>query len=355
MHTIASRSFFALLLCSAVACSASPEDASGADDEGTSTEDALRSGPSITPGSFKLYPDANHPVTPGCDLFTSLDITKAPGGATAKLENRVGGMCKIAVNADLRSFRLKNQNGSCGIKTYTASKRVTGGRRSIKISDYRAATCALSVASIIVEETLVDGSTHTLYASSTPTPPPPAEQWLTVSPKQCQTNPWDRTSVGQTHLTGELGRVATFFASKSIAIEQVGVLAPPSPMIACAACSCPRGDLVVVKAANANDATRLQNEFGFAPAGDHAVGKAATSCSTNAWDPNQQQDGTAADLNDWIAQQGVTASYAGFAEPTEPAITCMACGCPRGDRAVALAKTASGKNKLVSRGWSELQ
>lgn len=357
MHNVVSRSLFALLLCSAtVACSASPDDASSSDDEGASTEDALRSGPSITPGSFKLYPDANHQESPSCDVFTSLDITKASGGAMAKLKNQVAGMCPLAVDADVRSFRLKNQNGSCGIKTYTASKRVTGGRRSIKISDYRAATCAISIAPIVVEETLVDGSTNTLYASSTPTPPPPAtaERWLTVAPQQCQTNPWDRTPVGQSHLTGELGRVASFFASKSIAIEQVGVLTPPSPMIVCAACSCPRGDLLVVKAANATDATRLQNEFGFSPAGDHAVGKGATSCSTNAWDPNHQ-DGTAADLNDWIAQQGVTASYAGFAEPTEPTITCMACGCPRGDRAVALTKTASGENKLVSLGWTELK
>lgn len=353
MKSATLSSFFALVLCSTVtACAGAPGADADTDDETTSTEDALRASASITPGTFSLYDSPNHASsgTPACEIATTLEIARAPNGAMAKLEDFVEGLCPLAVNPDRRSFKLKLQNGTCGVKIYTGGKRVAGGRRSIKITDYRASTCAVSASQIVLEETLVDGSSKTLY-SATPTPPATGT-WLTVQPKQCQTNPWDQTT-STSHLPGEPGRVASFLAANQIAIEAVGVLAPPSPAIVCAACSCPRGDLVVVKATTPADATRLEQEFGFAPIDDHAVGVEAKQCNTNPWDPNQQR-GTDNDLNAWIKQRGVNVSYAGFAEPTALVVTCQACSCPRGDQAVALATTSSGANKLVSLGWAEL-
>lgn len=346
-----------VLSLGSLACS-SADDTDVADGDETTTEDALRA--KITPGTFKLYNAPQRGLTGrACDVFTALELAATSSGSTAKLSNVAEGLCAVMLAPNPRSFRLRETAGSCGIKIFTGSKTQGGHRRAIKITDYRVATCALGASPLVVEETLADGTTNTLYSASTaaPTPGTPGV-WLTYAPRQCQTNPWNGAmpmhALAST-LPGEAGDVDSYFRSQNVDLEEVGFLVRPTPMAVCAACQCPRGDELLVKAKDADDAKRLVDDFGFRLTDDKAVGTSAKSCNTNPWDGPGGSRGSAADLGQWAEGKGASVNYAGFVEPTTPAITCMACGvCPRGDRAVVLAKSAAGRAKLEALGFAGL-
>jgi hypothetical protein len=132
-------------------------------DESTdATEDELRT--TVQPGEFKLYDEPNHEVNAFCDLFTNLSLVQG-SLAQAKLEDRVQGSCKIAVNPNPRSYRLRKVGTSCGSTLYEGSRTTREGRSTIKITDHRTRVCRdLPPAQVIVEESTPRGR-QTLYAA----------------------------------------------------------------------------------------------------------------------------------------------------------------------------------------------
>jgi hypothetical protein len=340
-------------ILSTVACSSAPADGDDTTDEG-----ALRV-VRIEPGTFKLYQEPNHVREPGCDVHVALELARTAQGSVARLERAIGGPCALMILPEKRQFRLHQASGSCGAKIYTGTTHANGTERSIKISDYRSATCAHPIASLVVEETDADGSTKTLYPGVEDAPEPGTPGvWLTYIPKQCGGNPWNGAMpmhAAASSLSGEVGTVDTFFRAMNIKLTDVGFLVTPEQTFQCMACQCARGDLLIVHAKDADDAKRLKDDYGFSEASAYAVGESAKSCNTNPWDPDTNTKGSARELGEWAVEQGANASFAGFVQPTEPVITCQACGCPRGDQAVVIGKSASAREKLEALGFAKLQ
>ncbi|MBX3219361.1 MAG: hypothetical protein KF795_02510 [Labilithrix sp.] len=334
----------------------------GDDDEDTvSSEDAILAS-SLTGGAFKLYAQPNAAPNPSCDVHTSLTLT-SKGGARADLREAVDGFCEIYVAPSERAYRLRLAGTSCGSKIYKGKKRIGGKTREITITDHRTRLCRdLVPAKIIVDETDATGAVHTKYSfDGKPPAPAPTSTWLTISPRQCGGNPWNGAAPapGQdpSHLQGEAGQVHDFFRATGIELEQIGFAHPAEPMMVCMACSCPRGDTLVVHAKSSADAQRLVSEFGFAPI-DNALTRAPTQCGTNPWEGGQQLQNDADEsrqLSSWASSAGAPLTGAGFLDHTEQRFVCMACSCPRGDLAIAFPKDAAASAKLETLGFAPIQ
>lgn len=332
-----------------------------ADDDQVSAEEALRAAP-IQNGTFKLYATPRFTPTPGCDVHTSLTLAKE-GGAHASLREVVGGFCEIYVDPQPREYRLKLDHTSCGSKIYKGKKKISGTVREITITDHRSRLCRdLTPAKIIVAETNSAGDVTTKYSFDGQTPPPPpTSTWLTIAPKQCGTNPWNgaQPAPGQdaSSLAGEAGEVDNFFRGKGVAIEQVGFAYPAEPMMVCMACSCPRGDSLVVHAKTPADADKLIGQYGFV-ALENAWTRSPTQCGSNPWENGQQTQSSSDEshqLATWAAGQGAALKTAGFLDFTEPRFVCMACSCPRGDLAVVVPKDNASSLKLENLGFSRVE
>jgi hypothetical protein len=143
---------------------------SGADDSMADDQDVTvgeSNGAKVTPGEFELG-DQPHSIPSACDVHTHLSL-KNDGSSTATLSEVVGGMCRLAVQPNLRTYRLRlSPKIDCGTKIYTGSIKRDGTSSSIKITDHRARTCEDVIpAAIIVEETVAGYPgpiTTTLYA-----------------------------------------------------------------------------------------------------------------------------------------------------------------------------------------------
>lgn len=188
-----------------------------------------------------------------------------------------------------------------------------------------------------------------------------ASAWLSLAPRQCQTNPWDTfsadtvTPTGEfgTYLFGESGKVDLYFRGRGVAFEAIGFVASfPAPMV-CESCSCPRGDLLVVKANDA-DVARLKSVFGFATF-EGQLTYAPQQCGKNPWEEGEMASSTAEErrkLAAWAEREGMPASQAGFLERTDAFVVCAACSCPRGDIAVVVPRDEDAAAKLREAGWA---
>ena len=354
--------FGVALTTAAAGCAA---DTSEADDDAASSEDAMlasKASKAVTPGTFKLYGQPNASPNPMCDVHTSLTLSHQ-GGARAKLSEALSGVCEIYVFPQTREYRLHLDGTSCGSKIYKGKTKVDGKTRAITITDHRPRICRdLVPAKIIVEETDATGAVQTKYSlDGQPPAPAPTSTWLTVAPKQCGTNPWNGAQAGAgkqaSYLQGEAGEVDNFFRANGIELEQIGFAHPGEPMMVCMACSCPRGDTLVVHAKSSADAQKLVAEYGFAPMTD-AFTKSPTQCGTNAWEAGQPMQSNADEsyaLSSWAKSAGAPLSGAGFVDYTEPMMVCEACSCPRGDIAVAFPADATYASKLENLGWTRVE
>jgi hypothetical protein len=347
------RSLSALLSVAALAtlagCAVGATDAS----EVETTEDALRV--RVAAGSFKLYDQPGTIPDEFCDLHTTLELKNGPLGL-ATLKGAVGGTCEIAVPDDARTYRLHSAGTSCGSKLYTGRTRVDGQWRSVRITDHRTRTCRdLVPARVIVEETIAGAATGPLYSADVV--PTPQTTWLTMSPRQCGTNPWERSTIPNSStsslLSGEAASVERYFQSQGIQLEEIGFLNATEPRMVCMACQCPRGDVLVVKAATAADAKALKQN-GFADA-NLAYATTPVQCGGNPWEGGNANLGSeAARLGAFLTQSGAQTTDTGFVNPTAPLATCSACQCSRGDRAVVLAKDATEGRDLEQLGFAKL-
>jgi len=359
MIKLAAVAFAALSLTVAVAgCATDVETDS--DEDLVSAEDAIKA-QGITPGSFKLYAEPGHVANPTCDIHTALEL-KSVGGARATLREAVSGLCEIYVEPQPRTYRLRLEGTACGSKIYKGTKKVQGEIRNITITDHRARLCRdLQPAKIIVEETDKSGATRVRYSADGAAPAPATSTWLTYAPKQCGTNPWSGAAPAKgtppSPLAGEKGEVDNFFRAQGITLDQVGFAYPGEPRMVCMACSCPRGDALVVHTKTPADAARLVAQYGFAEA-KGALITAPKQCGTNPWEggtPTGDERAETTSLASWAKTAGAELSDAGFLDYTEPRMVCMACSCPRGDTAIAFPKSATGSNKLVSLGWQRVE
>jgi hypothetical protein len=332
----------------AIASAGCAVDAAGDEDsDEVSAEEALTV--RVQAGSFKLYGQPRVTPNPMCDVYTSLELHNR-GGAKAALEEHVGGVCELYVAPQPREYRLRFAGTSCGSKIYKGRKKVGGEWRNLTITDHRTRTCRdLVPAKIIVQENSV-----TRYSHDAPPAPTASTTWLTISPRQCGTNPWNgaQPAPGEeaSYLQGEAGEVDNYFRSKGIALSQLGFAKRTEPFAVCLACQCPRGDTLVVQAKNLADASRLVSEFGFAE-GKDALTTSPKQCGTNPWEQGMNSPNEADDLASWASGIGAPLSKVGFLAYTEPRIVCAACQCPRGDTAIAFPKTDAGETKLEYLGW----
>ena len=190
---------------------------------------------------------------------------------------------------------------------------------------------------------------------------PATTSWLIKAPVQCSQNPWQLvTSKGDgttpTYPDPELAQIDNFFEDKGIDLVEVGLIYPPMPLGACTACTCPRGDFLLVRA-RAADASRLIAEFGFSTVGDaDALGYTPRQCDTNPWTPARPlgSRAEAESASAWTASQGAPLSKGGFVSLTTPAAVCLACSCPRGDRLVGFPEGATSAGRLTALSFSPL-
>jgi hypothetical protein len=172
--------------------------------------------------------------------------------------------------------------------------------------------------------------------------------WLTKKVVPCNTNPWN--SVSAQNGSGEVGQVAAYYRGQGVELAEAGIVPRTTPVITCMSCSCPTGDLLVVRAKTAAGAQRLAKDFGFSPL-TNAIAYSPRQCGNNPWEGAGAVE-ESQELASWIGQQGVSATYAGFVTPMEPSMNCMACSCARGDRAIAIPMAKADEDKLKSVGWA---
>jgi hypothetical protein len=179
--------------------------------------------------------------------------------------------------------------------------------------------------------------------------------WLTYTPTQCGSNPWemDPQQNDSFWLPGELGAIVAYYASIGVSIDEIGLLDPPEPPIVCAACQCPRGDRLVVKASGAN--VVLLEALGFARL-EGALGTEPVQCGDNPWEGGQigSPAGEKFQVVQWAKGLGAELAELGFAYTVELMAVCAACQCPRGDLLMVLPEDDASTSVLESVGFSAL-
>ena len=321
-----------------------------ADEDAVSAEEAIKAG--IAPGSFKLYGVPNAQPNAMCDVHTAIELSSYRSGSRIDLREVVGGVCEIYVEPQERFYRLRFDGTSCGSRIYKGKKKINGKTREITVTDHRTRMCRdLVPAKIIVEET-----DHPTKYSFDGAPAASTSTWLTIAPRQCGTNPWEPSAQGQGgSMSGnEVDQVKTYFASKGVELDAIGFAYPGEPMAVCMACSCPRGDTLVVKAKDAANAQKLVSQHGFAEA-KGAMTTAPKQCGTNPWDEDQDSRIESENIASWAKTSGAALSSVGLLDYTEPRMVCMACQCPRGDIAIAFPENAAAATKLENLGWARVE
>jgi hypothetical protein len=340
--------FSSLFALPAVACllvaGCAVDSTADTDEDAVSAEEAVKAG--IAAGTFKLYEQPRHQPNASCDVHTAIELSSYRSGSRIDLKNVVGGLCEIYVEPQERFYRLRFDGTSCGSRIYKGRKKINGKTRDITVTDHRTRMCRdLVPAKIIVEET--DQPTkYSFDGASTPS----VSTWLTISPRQCGTNAWQSgTMAGD-----EASQVKSYFSSQGIELEALGFAYPGEPMAVCMACSCPRGDTLVVKAKDAADAQKLITDHGFAEA-KGAMTTAPKQCGTNPWDEDPSSRLEAENIASWAKSSGAELATVGILDYTEPRMVCMACSCPRGDIAIAFPASAASATKLENLGWARVE
>ncbi|MFO0675812.1 MAG: hypothetical protein U0169_04720 [Polyangiaceae bacterium] len=165
-HSFGMHSVLALLALSAAACGGATES-----EEDTSSEDAVVAGPETSLGKFDVYAlDVTDPKG-FCIDVTSVELLKRGRTTRARLTDRIEGLCRRAVNPNVREYKVTAKTDGCGSVRYSGERRVATLRgtnpetgrpygkadqfATIALDDHRARTCETRVAgAIVLEETL---------------------------------------------------------------------------------------------------------------------------------------------------------------------------------------------------------
>lgn len=183
-------------------------------------------------------------------------------------------------------------------------------------------------------------------------------QWLSLAPVQCQSNPWQKVTpkgdgTEPAYPIPELLTIDRFLRDQGIVVQELGLLSPGPGIATCNACSCARGDLLLLRA-RMSDVAALTSRFGFAAAAAGALSVQPRQCGANPWPAAQSPVDEAKNVATWAAGLGAPLSSEGFVYPTRTVAQCAACSCPRGDRLAVYPKDAAGAAILSGRGFVAL-
>jgi hypothetical protein len=182
--------------------------------------------------------------------------------------------------------------------------------------------------------------------------------WLTYAPAQCLSNPWDvAPGDGDGETPGypieELQRIDDYFESQGIDLQGVGLVQRVEPAFVCLACSCPRGDRLVVKARPRDVSTLVALGFGQLENGD-ALQAFPRQCDGNPWLPAANPAEEGKNIATWAAAQGANLTEVGFVYETAAQVRCLSCACARGDIALAFPGAADAAGLLAPHGFGSL-
>ncbi len=190
-------------------------------------------------------------------------------------------------------------------------------------------------------------------------PTPAATTWLSLDPVQCGGNPWQKvTSKGDgtapSYPDPELLSIDNYFEDQGIDLLDLGLLYPSRGGSVCTACSCGRGDTLLIHA-KTTDVTKLKT-YGFAEIlPSEGYGYVSRQC-TNQW----PSAGTIASKDEamsaatWLSSKGASVSGTGFVFHTTSVASCLACGCPRGDTLATFPKDAASVTVVTGLSFSLL-
>ncbi len=209
------------------------------------------------------------------------------------------------------------------------------------------------------------GTDGTIACTKKACPAAESTAWLSLAPVQCNMNPWQLGSssgdgTAPAYPDPELLTIDNFFEDQGIDLIEIGFLYPATLGGVCTACSCGRGDQLLVRAKAADVAT-LEKTYGFkllasSDGPDGGLGYTPRQCDSNPWAPaakpmTREEAESAAR---WLESKGATVARTGLVLRTTAAVVCDACSCPRGDRLVASATNASAAASLRLLSFSEL-
>jgi hypothetical protein len=186
----------------------------------------------------------------------------------------------------------------------------------------------------------------------------PDYEWLTYAPRQCLSNSWDveggaGDGESPSYPIDELQAIDDHFESKGIDLLALGLVQHVEPLFVCLACSCPRGDRLVVKASPKDHDALVAEGFVRIENGE-ALQAAPKQCDSNPWDETASPVDEGKNLAAWAAAQGATLSEVGFLYQTESRFQCLACSCARGDTALVFPATPEAASSLSSFGFGEI-
>jgi hypothetical protein len=184
--------------------------------------------------------------------------------------------------------------------------------------------------------------------------------YMTFEAKQCGTNPWNIASVTAEEAAQfpipDLALVKKHYGKQGVTFHELGQLTRPEPFAVCFACSCPRGDEIVVKVPSVDAETLALDGWIFSAPDPEALGLAPLQCGSNPWETGSSTSvGEELELVDiWLAGEGAEVTKRGFSFPAEPKATCESCACPRGDHLLAFPADQEDAGLLSPLGFSAL-
>jgi hypothetical protein len=177
--------------------------------------------------------------------------------------------------------------------------------------------------------------------------------WEDALPVQCGGNPWESgPGSAPRGSEAEIQAVRDTLASQGIRVQELGFI--DLHEVVCAACTCPRGDLLVIRA-DPREAWKLVAEHGFAylfaRRGQRWLTKPLLQCG-DVWQrpgqPHEEEDA----FRQWAADQGIAVSLFGLVEPAYPPPVCFGCGCARGDRVLVSVHDPKSERLLRDAGFT---
>jgi hypothetical protein len=183
-----------------------------------------------------------------------------------------------------------------------------------------------------------------------------ATAWVTAAARQCGDNPWQTEApTGDGEEAGfadpELEAIDAWLEDLGIDARSLGRVDTEADAV-CLACSCPRGDVILVEASTA-DAARLVDGHGFSYATGEWRATSPVQCGGNPWQAGQASDEVGA-VRAWAAAAGARLGMVGFVVATEPRFHCLACSCDRGDLLVVTPSAATPPAALDALGFGAL-
>ena len=183
--------------------------------------------------------------------------------------------------------------------------------------------------------------------------------WFSYAPRQCGQNPWSESAAAGDGVEPVLSlpeavEVDNYFESNGVQVLEVGFVHDAEPRLQCQACSCPRGDVLLVKVP-AWDALHVENELGFTrvAAGQWQELK-PVQCGGNPWEENADRWEEERQVVSWLGTQGVQLQRVGFVEKADAFPMCRACSCARGDRLVVQSASVPQATSLAELGFVDV-